>query len=295
MSATHLLVLAIVNLMWGLNMIASKLAIDAFQPFTAATLRMAFVLMASISWLRIVPGKMKWLLLAGLFNGALFLGVINIAIRVSDNVGALAVAGQLSVPFSLLLGVMLYGERIAAPRIIAIVLAFAGVMVLSFDPAIVNERLGLLLMVLSSLFWAIGTLIFRKLIGVPVLTTYAWISAFSVPPLLLAALFLEPDSIWSAQSIDIKPLVAVLFSGLGSSVIGQGGMAWLLQRHPISTVAPLTLASPLIAVVSSVWWFDIKVTPQMWIGGLMTLAGVAIITIRTARATVPGKEAAHHD
>ena len=39
----------------------------------------------------------------------------------------------------------------------------------------------------------------------------------------------------------------VLFSALGSTVIGQGAMSILLQRHPVSTVVPLTLHHRLIS------------------------------------------------
>lgn len=280
----HILVAAIVNLTWGMNMIAMKIAIEALQPFTAAALRMLTVLAVTFPWLRIVPGRMKWLVLIGLLNGVLFIGLVNISIKVADNVSAIALAGQLAVPISLILSVVLFKERIAKARIVAIILTFAGVAVLVFDPAIAHERLGLLLAICSSVFWAMSTLVFRKLIGVPVMTTYAWISAFSVPPLLALALTMEPDSIWSTGVMPVPALLGVLFSGIGATVIGQGGMAWLLQRHPVSTIVPITLAAPLISVVSSVLWFDIIVTPQMWIGGCMTLAGVAIITVRTAQS-----------
>ncbi len=285
MSASHLAVAVLVNLMWGLNIIASKIAIDHLQPLTAGALRMTAVLAITFPWLRIMPGRMKWLALVGLLNGLLFIVAINTSLKVADNVGALAVASQLGVPISLILGVILFKERIAITRILAIVIAFAGVAVLGFDPAIAHERVGLLLTILACCFWSLSTLMFRKLIGVPVLTTYAWISAFSALPLLALALVVEPDSVWSTGVISTQALLAILFSALGSTVIGQGGMAWLLQRHPVSTVAPMTLAAPLIATVSSVIWFHTHVTTQMWVGGLMTLVGVAIITIRTARAT----------
>src|SRR3546814_20623927 len=75
---------------------------------------------------------------------------------------------------------------------------------------------------------------------------------------------------------------AVAFSAICSTLIGQGGMAWLLQRHPISTVIPLTLAAPAVSVVASALAFQTPVTGMMVLGGVVVLGGVSIVTILSA-------------
>ena len=69
-----------------------------------------------------------------------------------------------------------------------------------------------------------------------------------------------------------------------TAVLGQGAMSWLLQRHSVSVVTPLTLAAPVISVFTASWYFGTPVTAVMLIGGGMAMLGVAVITIRTARA-----------
>lgn len=278
------MVAAVVNLVWGFNMVAAKFAVDAVGSIGAAGLRMAVVLLVCLPWLRIVPGRMRALAVIGMVNGVLFLVITNVALKVAENMGALAVASQLGVPMSLVLGVLLLGERIHWPRMAAVALAFAGVVVMGFDPAIINDRLGLALVALASLIWATGNLLFRRLVGVPVMTSYAWLAAFSVPAMAAGMLLFEPQDVARIPHMPPIAIGAILFSGLGATILGQGGMTWLLQRHSVSVVAPLTLASPLIATVSTVLVFDSTVTAQMVVGGLMTLAGVAIIVIRSARA-----------
>ncbi|MBY0519466.1 MAG: DMT family transporter, partial [Sphingomonas sp.] len=73
-------------------------------------------------------------------------------------------------------------------------------------------------------------------------------------------------------------------SAIGSTVAGQGAMSWLLQRHSIGVVAPMTLATPVISVFTASWYFGTPVTAIMLLGGAMAMVGVAIVTIRTARA-----------
>jgi O-acetylserine/cysteine efflux transporter len=279
-----LVVALLINLTWGLNIIAVKMAVVATAPFAAGGLRQAIVLIVCLPFFRWVPGRMRPLLLLALLNGALFLVFTNLSLQVADNVSALAIAGQLGVPFSLILGVIFLRERIALPRIFGITLAFSGVVLLVFDPGVLGEWPGLILMAFGTFTWAVGALLQRKLADVPALTIYAWVGLGGVLGLMPLSMWLEPGAFARLPDLPLRDLGWLVFSGVGSSVIGQGGMAWLLQRHPISTVLPLTLGAPVIAVCASSYFFGTKLTPVMIAGGLLTLTGVVIITLRSARA-----------
>ncbi len=272
------------NLMWGLNLIAVKMSVDLVEPITAAFLRQAMVLMICLPALKLMPGKMRPLLLLGLMSGALFYIANNLSLSVSENMSALAIAGQLGVPFSLILAVVFLRERIHKTRIVGVGLSFAGVALIAFDPAIVDERLGLVLMALTSLIWAICSLLQRQLIGVPVLTIYAWIGLVGTIILGPVAAIAEPQAVAAIPQIPLATLGWILFSALGSTVIGQGAMSILLQRHPISSVVPLTLAAPVIAVIAASFWFATPLTWPIILGGMVVMAGIAIVTIRTAQA-----------
>lgn len=275
---------AVMNVMWGLNLIAVKMGVDLIGPLTAAWLRQAIVLIICLPALKLVPGKMRELITLGFLSGALFYIVINLSLAVSDNVSALAIAGQLGVPFSLILAVIFLGERIQKLRIAGIALAFGGVMLLAFDPAAVDEQLGLALTALGSLIWAFCSLIQRRLIGVPVLTIYAWIGVMGTICLLPVALVVEPGPMAALPHTPIYAMLWVLFSALGSTVIGQGAMSVLLQRHPVSTIVPLTLLAPVISVIAASVYFGTRLTGLMIAGGIMVMSGVAVVVIRTARA-----------
>jgi O-acetylserine/cysteine efflux transporter len=279
-----LIVAAVMNVMWGLNIIAVKMAVTEVQPFTAAFLRQCIVLAACIGWLRVVPGRMRALLSLGLLTGALFFLVINLSLVVATNVSALAIAGQLGVPFSMLLAVLVLKERIRAYRIVGVALSLLGVAILVFDPAVKHELAGIALTALSSLIWACSSLIQRSLKGVPVLTIYGWIGLVGAAVLGPAAWVFEPQGLAALPHIPPKSFGWVAFSAIGSTLIGHGSMSWLLQRHPVASVTPLTLAAPVLSVAFASWFFATPLTPLMILGGVIALAGVAIVTIRSARA-----------
>jgi O-acetylserine/cysteine efflux transporter len=285
MRPSHLVLMLLIDIIWAMNLVATRYSVDAIPPVTVAFLRLTIVALVLAPWLRWLPGRMPIMLVTAILAGAIFFGLTAASFAFAENLSALAIAGQLGVPFSLLLGVVFLGERIRLPRIAAILLTFVGIVIIGFDPALFEDRLGLALTVVSSLIWAVGSLLFRQLKGVPVFTLHAWLGLLSMPVLLAGSLMLEPGALAAvAAAPPWHGLGWVLFSALGSSIMAYGGMTWLLQRYPVSTISPLTLGAPLLSLVVAILWFDTPVTPRMAIGGALTLVGVAIIVIRTARA-----------
>jgi len=284
MRKRHLALILLIDLIWAGNIVALKMSIDAVPPLMAVTLRYCIVLAVCLPWLRWLPGRMLALVGTGLIAGALFMGIGAISFSVADNVSALAIAGQAGVPISLILAVIFYRERIRWMRITGIVLSFAGVGVLVFDPHIVDERLGLVLTLVAALCWAVGNMLFRRLQGIFVLTIHGWLALVSIPVLAAASLVFEPGALAGTADVPLHIWGWLAYSAIGASLIGHGGMTWLFQRYPVSTVAPLTLPTPLLSVIVAAVVFGNPVTPVMIAGGLVTLTGIAIITLRTAQA-----------
>jgi len=273
-----------INLVWGLNIVFVKMSVTYVPPFTAALLRQSIVLIVCLPWLRVVPGRMRDMLALSVIVGGAFFAVVNLSLVVTENVGALAIAGLLGAPFSLILAIIFLNERIGIVRVCGMALAMGGCVMLVFDPSAAKEAPGLLLTVLASLLWAIGSLLQRRLVGVSIPTMYAWIGLGGTIILAPLALFFEHPAMTGAVTIPPIVFLWITFSALGSTLIGSGGMAWLLQRHPVTTVIPVTLGAPAIGVVASSIVFGNPLTPVMVLGGTIALAGVAIVTMRTASA-----------
>lgn len=281
-------VVVTMNVLWGLNIIAVKMAVSEIAPMTAGFLRQAIVFLVCASWLRFIPGRTGTLALLGLLSGGVFYLIINLSLSVATNIGALAIAGQLGVPFSLLLAIVVFRERIHWPRMLGIGLSIFGVVLLVFDPAAAREGVGIALTALASFVWAITSLIQRRLVGVPVLTIYAWVGLMGTMVMAVVAWVTEPAAMRAIPDLPLRTIGWVAFSAIGSTVIGQGSMSWLLQRHSVSVVTPMTLAAPIISVFAAAYYFGNPLTLLMLAGGGVAMLGVAIVTIRTARVGATG-------
>jgi O-acetylserine/cysteine efflux transporter len=280
------IVLAAMTVVWGLNIIFVKLSVDAIAPMTAAFLRQSMIALACLPFLRVVPGRMAAIVTLSLVVGALFYLPMNFAMAMTQNVSALAIAGQLSVPFAVILSVLFLGERIGLPRIMGIVMAFSGVLLLGFDPAIVHELPAIGLASASAFVWAAGSLLTRRLPEVPVPVLFAWFGLIGSVTLGTISIIVEPVAMAGIGRLPWQAFGAVAFSALGSSLIGHGGLAWLVQRHPIALVMPYTLIAPVLSVIVAALVFGTPVTGLMLLGGVIVLAGVAIITLRSAQKGV---------
>ncbi len=286
MRPIHIAFILLIDVLWAFNIVAIKETVIAMPPLLAVALRYVVVLLVCASSLRIVDGRMRLVLLTGLVTGALQFGLGGYSYQVATNLSALAIAGQLGVPMSLILAIVIDGERIAWKRTIGILLAISGVMLLVFDPRIADERLGILLTFGAAFCWAAGNLMFKRLTGVPVLTLYGWQALVSLPVLLGASALFEPGGIAGLPDVPLSAFGWILYSAIAASLVGHAGMSWLVQRYPVTMITPFTLPTPLLAVMFATLAYGTPVTPMMILGGLLTLAGVAIITLRTARKSV---------
>jgi O-acetylserine/cysteine efflux transporter len=271
------------NILFALNVIAMKVVVDASAPLLSVALRMGVVFLICAPALRVLPGRTGWLMLYGFLNGGLFLLLLNLALSLATNVGALAIAGQLSVPFALLLGALLLGETLNARKIAGVLLAFAGVAALVFDPHILGEIPAVLVMASAAMVWGGATLVQRKLAGVSMMNGQAWNGLMGVATLGPFALLFERSAIAGLAHVGWGPIAWFGFTVLGATVVGQGTLAWLLQRYPVSTVMPLMLASPVLSTLFASVYFGTLITPVMIGGGTLALVGVAIIALSPDR------------
>jgi O-acetylserine/cysteine efflux transporter len=283
MKPVHILLALLVNICWGFNIVPVNLAIAELPPLTATLVRFVFVVLLLAPSLRWRSGAMLPVFLYSMIAGAASFGLNIMAYDMASNASAIAIIGQLSVPFSLLLAVIFLGERIRLIRSFALLLSFSGVALLSFDPAIFNERSALYLACLASFCFGLSSIMVGSLRGFSALGLQAWLALFSIPPLLLLSLVTEPGALAKLPDTRLPVYGYLLLSAGMASVIGHGSLTFLLQRYPVSMVAPLTLITPLISVACGVVFLGDALTWELVGGGFLTLAGVAIITWRNAK------------
>ncbi len=277
-----------INLIWGLNLIASKIGVGQFPPIFFTALRFGSIAILLVPFLRIHPGQMRTLAWAALLTGPGAFALLFLGVFLVKDASMVAIASQMGVPFSTLLSVWLLGETIRWRRRLGIVLAFGGIAIIGFDPRAFDYWEGLMLVVASCLVASLGLIFVKQMKNIRALELQAWIAVVGGPVLLLLSLALERGQWNAVVNADWSGWSALAFTTIMSSLIAHTGWYYLVSRYPVTSLSPLTLLSPLFGVFFGVTLLHDQLTSRMLIGGAVTLTGVLIVLLREHRIADTG-------
>ncbi|MEG3192017.1 DMT family transporter [Lysobacter sp. D1-1-M9] len=290
MPPRDLILVLLICIVWALNFLTSALALREIPPFLFTALRFAMLGLPLLFVLkRPLPGQWPRLVAVCLCIGVAHFGLSFLALKLAGNLSSPAIVIQSYVPMTALLAWWLLGERFGWRTALAIGVSFGGVLVLGFDPLVFQRPDALVLMLLSALALAFGTVLMKRLRGLDVFSMQGWTALVSVLPLLAMSMVFEPGGFAQVQQASWVAWAGVAYAAFMSSLLGHGLYYVLIQRHPVAQVMPWLLLTPVLAVALGIAFWGDRPGPAMWIGGAMVLGGVLMVALRAlAKArTVP--------
>lgn len=289
MSVREFLVLLMICTIWGLHFAVMRTAIGdvGIPPLFYAAVRMSLVALLMLPFLGWHSGQMGPVLIGGLGFGALNYAFMFPAMGMTT-ASAAAVAIELYMPFSVLLGVLILGERIRGWSILGILLAFLGVVVIgltgSRDVAGPLFVLGIVLIAGGALSEACGAIAVKRTNGIRPSELVAWFAVVGTVVLWPLTLILETDqSRVFAPELRLPFLAALAYSVLLVSIVAHGSYYWLLSRLPIQIVTPSGLLNTVIGVAGGLILLGEPPSLGLFVGVAITLSGVAIVIWRSQR------------
>ena len=281
MPLSHFGLVLLVCLAWGGNFLAAAVALQQIPPLLFTALRLGVVLVCLLAWLRPIPRDQISLVFAvSLLNGALHFGLNFWALRLAGDISSTAVALQSYIPMSALLAVWLLGERIPRRTIAGIAIAFCGVLILGFDPLVLDAPAALAVTLVAAFTLALGTTLMRRMRGVGSFELQAWGAVIGIPFLVLASWLFESGQQAALAAADWRAWAGAVYSGLIASLVGHGLLYWLVQRHPVSLITPYLLIAPVFAIVLGVLVWGDEPGAGLWLGAALVLGGVLLVSLR---------------
>ncbi len=280
--------LFLVCMVWGLNVIVTRWVFlnSDVQPVFYAALRFGLIALVLLPILfRRVPKNLGKLFLISTCMGSAHFALLFIGLANASG-SAAAVVGQLGVPFTTILSIIFLSEKVRWRRGLGIALAFHGVIVITVDPASFNMEVGLFFVIGSAFVGAMGAIMMKQITPMPAIHMQAWMGAMSCLPLLLVSMLLNG---WEGgvtgqfeAFVDggVMIWLATLFAVFGVSIFGHGTFYWLITRHEMTLLSPLTLMTPIWGVAFGVLILGETITVKFLIGGVVSLLGVLIIALR---------------
>jgi len=289
--------------LWGFSFVATKAVLREISPVTLIFTRSALGAMLLVGVLLVrrrplVPPPGSWAALAllgfvGIFVHQLIQAyglTLTSAVRTGWLVGLIPI-------WSALLAGLFLRERLGAVRVAGLALGFAGAALVVTRGRLAPGLLALpstrgdLLILASTLNWAIYTILGQgpiRRLG----SLRATAGAMFLGGLMLAPLFLRAGGWREYSGLSDVGLAAVLFLGFGAS--GLGYLFWYgaLAKVETTRVAALLYLEPLVTLAAAVALLHEPVGAATMIGGLATLAGVALVqrapVLAASRESGPG-------
>jgi O-acetylserine/cysteine efflux transporter len=290
LSARELLALLAVSTVWGLHLVVIKSTVGEVPPIFYAALRMSLVAVLMAAFLRWRPGQMLKLLAAGLCLGGLNYAFMFTGIR-HATASSSAIAVELYAPFATILSVLFLKEKVGWRRTLGIALAFAGVAIIalgrSAGGAGPGVGFGVGLVAIAALTEAAGAILVTRTQGLKPHELLAWYALFGSLSLWAATGVLETGQLAALkESNTLLVGGAVVYSAVLASIFSHTLYYWLLQRLPVSQVAPSALLTTLLAIVFSIIFLGDRLSWRFAIGGVMALTGVGIVLLRTPKGRI---------
>lgn len=274
-------------LMSGMHSLIKLTAATGLHAFEIAFFRLLFGLFAVVPWFvrhGTAPLKTDRLGLLGLRAALNSVAILCYFLALTVAPLAQVTALGFSAPiFATVLAVFILGEVVGIRRWAAIVIGFAGTLVI-LRPGAVPLDLGSVLTLTSSLFWGACIVIIRQLSqSVSSVTVTIYMSLFMAPVILVPALF-----VWQWPTWQQLALMAVLGT-LGSA--GQMAMTEALRRADTHVVGPVDFVR--LIWVSTLGYLIFAEVPNLfiWVGGAMILGSTVYIAYREHRLSRPAPPA----
>lgn len=290
MGARDILLALLVQVLWGLNIVVAKAGVDALPPMFFTTLRFALVAVLVVPFFKVPWHALKGLLLLSATFGTLHFGLLFTGLTGMDAATA-AIVIQLGPPFAVLLGVVVFKEKLGWKRSLGTALAFSGVVLLAGEPTL-PSIVPLIIMVGAAFGWALSNVVVKRLPEVNPLVMTGWLSLMAVPQVGLLSLLFEEGQMAALAAADWRGWGAIVYTAIAASIVAHSLWYGLVRRHEMTQVTPFGLLAPVIGIVAAILVLGEVLTWQKAVGGTLTMIGVAIVQFRmAARAKRPPEEA----
>ena len=279
MTARDFGLLSLICLCWGLNLVLTRWVVQDVPPLFYAFIRFGLIALVLSPWILPAPRQLKTVAVVGLCIGALNFLFLFLALKLGT-ASSVALAGQVGLPFTTILSMVFLGERIGWRRGLGMALAFAGVIIIAYRPQGLGFSTGVLLAIAAAFVGSVGGVLMKRMEQIHVLNLQAWVAMVSWPVMLVATGAMETGQLEAMETMGAPFWWVTAFSVFGVSVFGHGMFYELVKRYEVTQVAPLTLMTPVWAVVIGALALGEALTPQLLTGGALALTGVFMIAIR---------------
>lgn len=271
---------------WGVSFVSTKALLGKLDPYSILVLRfglgalfLLMILLINRYRLRISVQYVPHLIVLGVL-GVFVHQILQATALLSINASSAGWLISFSPIFTAILSVLFLHEKMNITKTIGMIMAITGVMIVttsraghSFD---FTMSIGFLLMLLSTLNWAVYSILLKKLrIPYPALVVTFYMSLIGF---LLTTPFIIRTRGWESVSMLTRTEWAhLLFLAIFVSGIGYWYWGKALEVLDASKVSMFLYLEPIATLIAAVFLLQEKLILISALGGIIIIIGVIIV------------------
>ena len=280
MPLAHILLALLVILIWGINFVFVKFALDALSPYTLCALRFVMVSVPAVFFIKRPPVSIKLIALYGTTMFGLQFCLLFIGIHAGVSPGLASLVMQVQVFFTMFYAAMLWHEKPSRWQLSGAIISFTGIGLVAMHLDAHVTWKGLIFVLLSAASWGWGNVISKSIGKVNMVGLVVWGSFVISLPMILVSLYFDgyQNMLTSYQHLNWLTIISILYVVYISTWVGYTVWSWLLSHHPVSSVSPFTLLVPIVGMLSSTLVLDESF--QLWkLGASVLVIGGLVVNI----------------
>lgn len=278
MRLSHIALALLTIVIWGFNFVVIKVGLKGIPPVFLVFCRFFLTSIPAIFFIKRPNVLFKMVIAYGLVMFALQFAFLFLGMHLGVSSALASLLLQVQVFFTILLGIIVFKEKIHKSQILGALIAFSGIGLIGMNLGGELTLSGFLLVLAAAFVWGPGNVLSKKMGSVNVLSLVVWSSLIAWPPLLIVSLFLEgPQLILeSLHHLHWHSATAVLYITYLSTLLGFYIWNQLIHRYTLGMIAPFSLLSPVVGIVSSALVLNETIQPWKIVAGSLIILGLCI-------------------
>lgn len=278
---------------WGLNYVAAKLSYSGFDPVFLSVARSVIggaLVLIWCAWRGIPLFRRDGTLVAGIVVGGLFaLEFLALYVGLERTTVARNTLLVNTMPFWMLLGGhFLLGEHFTMRKLLGLLLAFAGLVLVFSDKVGAGGGATLLgdsLSLLAGIMWAMTNIVIKRSQALSNAAAEKLLM-YQLAGAAVVGLMVMPFSGPGIREVSLVPVLALAFQGIYIVAITYVLWFWLLRRYPASGLSSFAFLSPVFGVLCGALFLGEPLTVRVFLALALIAAGLMVVN-RPVRRTVP--------
>ncbi|MEO0347794.1 MAG: DMT family transporter [Pseudomonadota bacterium] len=276
MKTIDIMLLLLINLLWGGCYIVTKEMLYLVKPLTLAALRFTVVAGCLLPYLKKPQIKLPNLLLTAVMLSVGHIYLSQVVLDSGMAVSTMVVILELGVPLTSVFTYFMLNQSFTRYHLLGFVLAILATMVIFGTPEVLSNITPALLAVVSSLTIAYVNVFITKHQQIDVSQMVGWLAVLSTPVMWLLA-FAYGEHITMSMLFNTKLILGLIFLSVISVVFAEVKFYDLMRQYTVNKVVIFLVLVPVSGVIMSWLFYNEVLGRYFWLGFAVMIASIMAV------------------